>query len=205
MDSVRSVRDDSVVLADDPSPGGLLADAGGLALWCVGAGLDGNVGWARCADGALAEQGALWQGCELDAGGVAVRFGLVDLPPGGSALQLGTAGRTAGGSAWTPRAAVDDHGDSGTGAASGVSGTSVRDGGVECGNGVGCVLGADRVRCRRRRGDDSDGGCGAGEQVRRAVRHVSQTCASSFAKMGWLKLDQVLPGGGLSHTYLRRN
>ena len=56
---MRRVRDDSLVLADDPSPGGLLADADGLALWCVGAGLDGNVGWACRADVALAEQGTL--------------------------------------------------------------------------------------------------------------------------------------------------
>src|ERR1700704_1249727 len=59
MDRVRGVRDDSLVLADDPSPGGFLADAGGLALPCVGAGLDGNGGWAWCADGALAGQATL--------------------------------------------------------------------------------------------------------------------------------------------------
>ena len=112
-----SVRDDSVVLADDPSAGGLLAGTGGLALWGVGAGLDGNVGWAGCADGALAEQGTLGQGLDLDSGRVAVRLGLLDLPPGGSALQLETAGRTAGGSARTARAALDDHRDSGAGAA----------------------------------------------------------------------------------------
>ena len=86
---------------------------------------------------------------------------------GFSAKQLGGVpeihggdGEAATGDGWYPRAR----------AASGVPGASVRDAGVEHRDWACRVLGADGIRDRDGRDDDSDGGCGVGEEVRRRVR-----------------------------------
>ena len=67
-------------------------------------------------------------------------------------------------------------------AASGVSGASLRDAGVEHRDRPRRVLGADGVRGGHGSGDDPDGGCGVGEEVWRLLPRLSQRRSSGSAK-----------------------
>ncbi len=50
-------------------------------------------------------------------------------------------------------------------------------------DGTGDVLGADGVCAADGRGDDSDGGCRVGEEIRGGVQNLSATSARSFAAL----------------------
>ncbi len=117
----------------------------------------------------------------MGSGGCLVRDRFLALREVWGKLQCGTTRRTRANATEGISAAVDDNGDSGTGAASRVFGASVRDGGMEFGNGVGGMLGIDSVCDRYGFGHDSDGGSGVGEKIWEGVCGVSRAGSGALA------------------------
>lgn len=187
MAGMRGVFDHPSILAGGSSPGAALARASEVALSRIAPGVDRDVGWGRRTDRAVAAGRALFDGLELDSGSAAVCCGLLDLCASGNALQLGAAWRVAGIATRASRAAFGDHRNSGPREASGVPGTFVRDAGLERRDGASGELAADGLRDDHGRGDDSHGGCGAGEAVWRGVPRVPFAGAVGAAEAGRLR------------------
>jgi hypothetical protein len=179
MDRVRGVFDHSAVLADDPSAGAVVADVVRFALPRARSGMDRDVGGDRWGDRTLEICGSLLDGMELDSGRDPIRCGVAAVQPVAKRIQSNAVVRGSRNRGWKSGTAPDHHRDSDTGAASSVSGSSVRDAGMECGCGAGGVLGADRVCGNHRRGDDSHGGRGVGRKVWRRVQAISINSAGN--------------------------
>lgn len=176
--------DDSAVLADDPSFCGAMEGTYGIAVSSAGSGLDRDLGNLCHVDLALARHTALFHSVELGSGCAAVCFGDIHLQAGRGVFQLVAACRVAGNFAYESGTAFSDDGDSGACSASHLLGASLRVAGVERGDGVSSLLGADGVWGSDGRGDDSPGGRGIGEEVRGRVPGISREGAGGFAGSG---------------------
>ena len=188
MDRVRGVFDDPVVLADDSSAGAVVAGAVRVTLPRAGAGVAPDVGGDGRADRTLAQRDALhpFDAVELDSGRHPVRHRNAAVQTFANGIQPHAVVRGSRNRGWKSGAAAGHDRDSGAGAASGVPGASVRDVGLERGDGASGVLAADGIRDGHGRGDDSDGGCGVGEAVWGGVRGVSRASAGSTTETGWM-------------------
>jgi hypothetical protein len=184
MDCLRGLFDHPVVLVHDSSLGGALARACPLAISSAVAGVDRHVDrcWRR--DLAVAKPRVLFEWMELDSSGTLVCNRIVDLQRIRSTLQLDTTQRLARSPPGPSRATAGDDRHSRPGQASRVSGASLRDAGVECGDGAGCVLGVDWFRDCYRSGDDSNGGCGTGEEIWEGVCAISRARARTGSETG---------------------
>jgi hypothetical protein len=183
MDCLRRLFDDPTVLVHDSSLGGALAQYGALAISVPTAGLGVDVDRPRRRDLALAERCALFDWMELDSCRTVACDWFVDIQTSRRAFQLEATQWLARGAAGPSRAAAGDKWNSRSGAASVVPGPSVRDAGVECGNGPGGGLAANGLCSDHRRNDDSNGRCGTREEVWASVLGISRARAGSAAPL----------------------
>ena len=121
-------------------------------------------------------------GLDLDCSGIAVCLRALSVFAIGKGFQREATRRPPGNSWPESRATAGDRWNPVASAASGVSGASLRDAGMERRNRARGVLGADGVCRGHGSGDDPDGGCGAGEEVWRLLPRVSRVRTGGSAK-----------------------
>jgi len=185
MAGLRRLLDDSGVLVDDSSICRVVAGAAcfrsTLAVSGFDSGVDGDVGAVLAGDAALGGRVAVSGAVDVGSCGIAVRLRLVYLYAICKEFQRETTGWSSGDSWVAARAATRDGWNPGAGAASGISGASERDAGLERGDRASRVLGSDGFCDGDGRGDDSHGGCGVGEAVWIRVCSVSSERSCSLA------------------------
>jgi len=172
MAGLRGLLDHSLVLVHGASPRRAVAVQRRIAVPGAGSGLGDDVDWHGLSDRTLAARSLVLDPVELASSRCFVRGGDLPLFPVRSALQLEATRRLARSFAESARAATGHDWDTLTRAASGVPGTSMRNGGVEPRDRAGGLLQSDRFCRHHGRCDDSHGGGGIGEEVRDRVQSV---------------------------------
>src|SRR2546427_13231535 len=169
MAGVRHLFDDSIVLVDDPSVCWPLAGTEAISLSRAASGLDGNVGGDGGDYSAVASHSSLSSRLAVGSSGSAPCDGTLHLFSIRQEFQCTTTWRSAG-SAWRESRAMPRHRwNSRARAPSRVPCASVRDAGLERGDGASRVLEANCVRGRLTRPNDPDGRCGVGTEVWRCL------------------------------------
>ncbi len=162
MAGLRRLFDHPRILADDSPICRQVACApsfiSSLALYLAVARVDGDVGRGRIGHAALARRIAVSRRLDVGRGGFAVRLRAVCLFAICKGLQCQATRRIAGSSWRKSRAAAGNGWNPLASAASGISGASVRDAGMERRNRARGVLGPDSVRRGHGSGDDPYGG-----------------------------------------------
>src|SRR5712692_8188183 len=179
MAGVRHLFDDSIVLVDDPSVCWPLAGTEAISLSRAASRLDGNVGGDGGDYSAVASPSSLSSRLAVGSSGSALCYGTVHLFSIRQEFQRTTTWRSAG-SAWRQSRAMPRHRwNPRARAPSRVPCASLRDAGLERGDGASRVLGVDGVRDGHRGGDDPNGRCRVGEEVWRCLSRVPQLCSRS--------------------------
>jgi len=166
MARVCHLLHDPVVLADGSSSCAQVAHSRGFAIPGPGAGVADDVDRRRSTDGPLAQTGDLLHLLDVDSRGSAVCHRHLHLCAFWSPLQPGSVGRSSGSPRQPPRRSTDHDGHSRPRAAPGISGPPMRDAGLEPRDGFARLLVVDGACDRDRSGDDSNGRCGVGEEIR---------------------------------------
>lgn len=125
MAGLRSVFDNSLFLVSGASSGGILAGAKKVALSGLAAGVGSDVGCDGIHHAAMAAGGALFEGMDVGSGATFVWDRPMVVFAIEQEFQRAATGRLAGGDFREWGTAAGDDGDSGAGAASGVSGASL--------------------------------------------------------------------------------
>jgi hypothetical protein len=178
---VRGLFDHPGILVHDSSLCGTVAQAATVGIPGAGSGVDCDVGDRGAGDAALAARFVLLDSMGMDSGRITVRWRFFSLFKVGQEFQRGAIGRAARSPRRPSRSEAGDRRHSRTRAAPGVFGASLRDAWLERGHGPRRLLGVDGVCGGNGRGDDPDGGCGAGEEVWGLLSSVSQRGTSGSA------------------------
>ncbi len=188
---MRRLCHHSVILVDHPPPRRLLALAEGFPVSHPDTTVDRNVDRSGRDYGSVARPDVLCHSVDMATRDAPLRRRVVDLQTRWSRFQRRPTRRPAGARLQTWGTAPGNIGHTRAGPPSRVSGTFVRDAGLEPGDGTGGLLWADRVRTGHWRGHDPIGRSGTGAALRRRISRIPANRTGSRAQdMDPLKFDQ---------------
>jgi hypothetical protein len=162
MDRLHCLCHHPFILAAHSFPRRALAHPRAIALSLVVTHVDGDVGDLRRGVFALASPPAPSDLVEFDSRRGCLCHWSLDLLAFRRRIQRPATGRPAGSSRWSPGTTAGNFRHPQPSSPSDLSGTSVRDAGVEPGHRAGGLLRVDGVRSSHGCAHDSPGGCGTG-------------------------------------------